>query len=364
MKSPHLRCFAAVTFEDAVGYRAGTGTHAVAIGDLNGDHWADIVVANQGTVRGLGGSISVLLNNGDGTFRRGLNYDRGGVFISLVLGDFNRDGRLDVAAINAKSNSVDVLLGNGDGTFGTATSYPGDPGEAVRFVAAGELSPGAVDLVVAESCNAFPCQASALGVLLGNGDGTFQSMVDYTTEAKNTHSPIITDVNNDGKLDVVAGTDSGIVTFAGKGDGTLGAGLFQSAKLHYGSLAAGEFNSDSIADVAVVGLAQFVSSLGVLLGKGNGRFSSQTVGVLRHSLLVTSADLDGDTKDDLVVKAQDNNVYVCFGNGDATFQEPQIYNVHSPRGTVAIGDVNHDRLPDIVTADGNSGVQVLLNAGP
>jgi hypothetical protein len=384
MKSPHLRrfvqiflapllfwigaqaAFAGVTFKPAKQYAAGTSPHAVAIGDLNGDGWADMVVANLGTPKGLGGSISVLLNNGDGTFSRGLNYDRGGIFVSVVVGDFNQDGHLDVAAANAKANTVDVLLGNGDGTFGAVVSYAANQNEIVKFIASGDLSrDGNPDLIVAEGCTDSPCQASDVGVLVGNGDGTFQGMVSSSTNAKNVFSPVVADVNGDGKLDVVAGTDSGVVTFAGHGDGTLASGLFQNAKLAFVSLASGEFNSDSRADLAVVSLGQFASSLGVLLGNGSGKFSGEVVGVIRHPLFVAAADLDSDGKTDMVVKGgADNNVYVFFGNGDATFQKAQPYTVHSSFGTVTIGDLNNDGYPDIAAPDGKSTVQVLINAGP
>jgi hypothetical protein len=356
---------ATVTFKAAKQYAAGTSPHAIAMGDLNGDEWADMVVANQGTQQGLGGSISVLLNNGDGTFRRGLNYDRGGVFVAIVLGDFNGDGHLDIAAANVKANAVDVLLGHGDGSFGSVVSYAGNANETVKFVAAGELSTGVVSLVVAGACSDSPCQASDLGVLVGNGDGSFQSLVSYTTNAKNIHSPVIADVNNDGKLDVVAGTDAGIVTFAGRGDGSLAAGLFQNGSLGFISLASGEFNGDTSVDLAVVNLAPHASSVGLLIGNGSGKFFGQVVGAIRHPVFVAAADLDADGKTDIVVKGgSDNNVYVLFGNGDGSFQQAQAYNVHSSFGTVTVGDLNHDGLPDIAEADGKSTVQVLINAGP
>jgi hypothetical protein len=360
---------AGVTFQQAKQYAAGTFPTAVAIGDLNGDGWADMVVANRGTAQGTRGSISLLINNADGTFHHGLNYDRGGIFYSVAVGDFNHDGKLDVAAANQKTSTVDLLLGNGNGTLGAPTSFAANGDEDLRFVTVGDLNgDGNPDLIVADGCIQQPCPASALGVFLGNGDGTFQAMVTYSTNQKGVYTPVVVDFNNDGKLDVAAGTDSGIVVFAGKGDGTLAAPLFLNSKLSYTSVATGEFDSNANADLAVVNfgvLGGNPGSLGILLGDGTGKFSGSRAGSIKHPLFVAAADLDGDGNSDLVVKGgADNNVYVLIGNGDSTFQPAQFYNVHTPRGSVAIGDLNKDGHPDIVAAGTESEVEVLLSAGP
>ena len=143
---------ATVSFEAAKQYSAGVSPQAVAIGDLNHDGWADLVVANRGTAQGNGGSISVLLNKGDGTFERGLNYDRGGIFNSVVIRDFNHDRRLDVATTNQATGAVDVMLGNGDGTLQSPVSFPANATESLNFLIAGDVNgDNRIDLIVADA---------------------------------------------------------------------------------------------------------------------------------------------------------------------------------------------------------------------
>ena len=360
---------ATVSFEAAKQYSAGVSPQAVAIGDLNHDGWADLVVANRGTAQGNGGSISVLLNMGDGTFQRGLNYDRGGIFNSVVIADFNHDRRLDVATTNQATGAVDIMLGNGDGTLQSPVSYAANATELLKFVTVGDINGDSrLDLIVADGCTASPCTASDMGVLVGNGDGTFDPMVSYSTSLKNIFSPVIVDVNNDGKMDVVAGTDSGIAIFAGHGDGTFAPALFQNAVVAYISLAAGEFDSNTNADLAVVNAGQPQGNpggAGVLLGNGTGKFTGHPVGAIKHPSFVGAADIDGDGHMDLVIKGgADNNVYVLTGIGDGTFSIAQPFNVNSTFGTFAIGDLDNDGHLDLVATDGKSTVQVLINAAP
>jgi hypothetical protein len=104
----------ATGFEAAVDYNTGFGPTGVAAADFNGDGKLDLVTANSG-----GRTMSVLLGNGDGTFRPRIDYWAGSGPSSIVVGDFNNDGKLDVAVTNVKGANISVLLGNGDGTFQT-----------------------------------------------------------------------------------------------------------------------------------------------------------------------------------------------------------------------------------------------------
>ena len=129
-------------FYPAVNYDSGGDTARLAIGDLNGDGYLDIAVANGGT-----DNVSVLLGNGDGTFQTALNYGVGGP-IFVTIGDLNGDGAPDLALANNLSDYVSVLLGNGDGSFQTAVNY--GVGNFPHSIAIGDLdSDGAPDLAVA-----------------------------------------------------------------------------------------------------------------------------------------------------------------------------------------------------------------------
>ncbi len=101
------------TFQAAVYYYAARGPHAVAIGDLNGDGKPDLVTANQGL---FVSTVSVLFNNGDGTFQTSHDYDTGGNPGSVAIGDLNGDGKPDVATANSAEDTVSVFANSGDGS--------------------------------------------------------------------------------------------------------------------------------------------------------------------------------------------------------------------------------------------------------
>src|SRR6516164_340033 len=129
------------------GFDAGSGPQSVAVGDFNGDGKPDLAVVNS-----YSNNVSVLLGNGDGTFQPAVSYGTGsGTGPAFVaVGDFNHDGKLDLAVANSNSSNVSVLLGNGDGTFQTAVNY--DVGGAPTSIAVGDFNhDGKLDLAVANS---------------------------------------------------------------------------------------------------------------------------------------------------------------------------------------------------------------------
>ncbi|MGB2605936.1 MAG: FG-GAP-like repeat-containing protein [Candidatus Sulfotelmatobacter sp.] len=360
------------TFSTAVTYSSnGWSPAGVAFADVNGDGKPDIVVVNQCSAIGSGycttdGTVAVLLGNGDGTFQAAVNYDSGGFqAVSVAIADVNADGHPDLVVLNqcgsstlgpcASHGTIAVLLGNGDGTFQPALTYDtggfeADDGLDAEAVAVADLrGDGKLDLVVANACgppgcaNGIPPQPGSVGVLLGNGDGTFQAVTTYPTSAALTGSVAVADLNGDGKLDIVASDDCAttqpgctspivgghIDVFVGNGDGTFSVGsTYDTNARQTHGVAIADVNGDGIPDLEVVVLCapysttcSFASSVGVLLGNSGGTFQAATyfgpIGNPEGDGAIAGlavADVDGDGRPDLLLtnSCQDIN---CLTDG-------------------------------------------------
>jgi hypothetical protein len=346
-------------------------TQGVAVGDFNGDGKPDLALVTSGGFLQLQPTIVViLLGNGDGTFRKGAVYSTTGTNSqTVVVGDFNGDGKQDLAVPNFGGiflpSDVSVLIGNGDGTFQPATSMPLGGKYPCSWLAVGDFNKdGKLDLATTSGS-----MSNQVGVLLGNGDGTFQAPVFYPA---GTGSDWIAaaDFNGDGKLDLVT-TDYNtgtVLVLLGNGDGTFQApaSIPVGTGISYGVV--GDFNGDGKPDLAISG--GFSGALTVLLGKGDGTFQppkNYTVGSDLQSIAM--ADFDGDGKVDLAVidsgaATESQSLPVLRGNGDGTFRAPFYFGVTTPY-QVAVGDFNKDGKPDLAVAN-NAGdsmvdVDVLRN---
>jgi uncharacterized repeat protein (TIGR01451 family) len=324
---------------------------AVLVGDLNGDGQTDIVVVN-GSAEHIGnnpvGVLDVWLGRGDGTFQesrvtvaapQGYNdpqLDNG------VLGDFNRDGIVDLAVLDYSNGSVYILLGKGDGTFQAPVPY--NVGGAPTALAMADFNgDGIADLVTANYNN-------SMGVLPGIGDGTFGSLVTYVGSGLAGPISIATgDFNGDGKVDVVVSnlgtvaktlSDEGLQIFLGQGNGGFVAGAFYQASIalyYYG----GDSGPSASLPLAVPGQ-------------------------------IAVADLNGDGNQDLVFgltgvpgAGGQGEIEVLLGAGDGTFGatggQQYFVNGNSP-ATLAVADFNGDGTADVATALNDvNGVQVLLH---
>jgi hypothetical protein len=360
-----------------------------------------------------------------------VTYDTGGSEASMVVvADMNGDGKPDLIVLNCGNcygppsitniGSIGVMLGNGDGTFQTAVTY-GAGTSSPRFVAVADVNgDGKLDLVVANRCIDNGCLIEAVvAVLLGNGDGTFHAAVTYNSGGLFTSSVAVADINGDGKPDLIVGNDcadsncdGSVGVLLGNGDGTFKPAVtYPSGGFEADAVALADVNGDGKLDVLVMthvpvckgGTCSYPSAAGVLLGNGDGTFQPAVTyfsggdSIPPFSSLLAVADVNRDGKPDLIVEnsaccgSANGVVGVLLGNGDGTFRKVVTYksgvggwgtsvavadvNGDNDSGgfltnSVAIADVNGDGRPDLVVANicaddagvcARTSVGVLLN---
>lgn len=370
--------------------------------DVNKDGRLDLVYVSTGT-------FAVLLNQADGTYVAKTGWTGGAEANSVAMADLNADGKLDAAFTNAASQNVSVVFGNGDGTFGAghSGSYQHyDLGRTPRFVRMADMNgDGRPDLIVQYAT------ASVISILLNQGNGTFGATVDYTSGVPGSYAqPLITDLNADGRPDVVVtnqaantislllnsgtgtllprithatgqGPDSTISADL-NGDGrpdllitnsssdtvsvllNLGSGAF--ARTDYGPYAQGlavkDLNGDFRPDLAWTFYSAEAGRvfLRTMLNQGNGTYVMKAdIPLGLYGGTVIPADFDGDGNIDLAVNDHSSPLMVMLGNGDGTFSNRLDYQMRTWGLRVFADDVNGDGRVDIVVV--NDSVDVLLN---
>jgi hypothetical protein len=297
----------------------------------------------------------------------------------VATADLNGDGFQDVAVANFTDGTVSIFLGVGDGTFNLPSTVAVGAGPA--FIVTGNFHQTLtndpvtnVDMIVANE------NANTLSVLLGNGDGTFQTPLTVATGTTPV-SIAVADFNNDGISDlaVVNKGDNTIGIYFGNGDGTFKAPVPITTGLQPTSIIAGAFNpnSNALIDLAVTNSAS--NTLQTYIGNGNGTFANgATYATGVTPIYVASADLNNDGILDLAVADSGtvvtgnnsviNSVSVFLGNGDGTFGTAASPRVDYAAGTnptsIAIADFNTDGVPDMaVTATGDDSLAVLIGVG-
>jgi len=318
-------------------FRAGSALS----GDFNGDGKIDFAFFYFAYPT-LANSVCIALGNGDGTFGApactGLSRIDGGG--QLTAGDFNGDGKLDLAVADDVGNEIDIFLGNGDGTVQTPTVTT-DSLPPSSFVAGDFNRDGMLDLAV--------FNGPSLSIFLGNGNGTFQSPINSAVSSGG--GMVVGDFNGDGILDL-AGPNSGVLL--GNGDGTFQPAI-SSIRAPF---AVADLNGDGKPDLLTTAATDPQDySLGFQLGNGDGTFQTPVpFGPLICCVVfydggsAVFADVNGDGKMDIVASyfGISNAMEIYLGNGDGTFQTP--INLPSTIVGGVVADFNNDGLPDLLTS--------------
>jgi len=310
---------AAVLFNTPAYYGVETNPRDVAVGDLNGDGWVDLAVANE-----TPGTVSVLLNDCDGTFGPASSYTVGVGPLAIEIARMDADIYPDIVTSNSSSNDVSVLLNGGDGTFGAPAFYP--VGSMPAGVIAEDLNgDGASDVAVVNH------NSGSFTVLLNNGDGTL--------------------------------TNSGSYSASG-------------AYIKPSWLAAGRFDADEYPDIVVVknyhNLYFTASYVQLFRNDGSGGFvTGPTITIGGTSGTATTpltGDFDGDGDVDIAVSGFVGSSYklaMLLNNGDGTFADPVLHSAGAG-GRASCGDFDFDHDPDVAISRGDvyaSGFTYILNNG-
>ena len=338
-------------------YPVGKNPTSVTTGDFNQDGLTDLITTNIGN-----NSLSVLLGNGDGTFKDQVEIPAAKEPRALTLNDFNGDGRADIAVACSGSDQVAIFFGLATGSFGIGPRY--SVSRTPVSIASGDLNGDRrPDLIIA-------LRNDKLKILLGTATGGFLDGVQYEHGDTPT-SLAVEDLNGDGKLDVVVSNggpmSSAVSVWLGNGDGTLREPSDYRTGKRPLAVGFADFNNDQRADLLVINGE--MDTFTVFLGNGNGTFQDgKESGADAGPVYGLARDFNGDHIADVaVVNIQSNDLSILYGRGDGTFQYPPM-NYRTRTGPFALATLNvttrHSEEPGLVTANnGASSISIFLHRG-
>jgi hypothetical protein len=334
----------------------------IAVGDWNKDGKLDVITCNDGD------TVTVLLGDGRGGFTPAPGSPIRAAAHLIAVGDVNKDRNPDLALTHHDSFGVVVLLGAGDGRFAPATGSPFAAHQGTKAhnhgLALSDLNgDGNSDITTSNQDD------NSVSVLLGDGRGGFTPAVGSPIAVGRAPYPhVVGDVNRDGNLDIVTPNvgSNNVTVLLGDGRG----GFTPAAKSPFGVatrpyyVALGDVSGDALPDLITT--HDDINLMTTLLGDGRGGFAAAPASPFdlgRRAYKLVAADVNGDGRAELVVGTEaDDSVTVLSGNerGGYTPAAGSPYRAgRNPR--VTVGDVNGDGKPDIITANNGSGdITVLL----
>lgn len=340
------------------GYTVSARARDATVGDFNQDGRPDLAVATSDFDK-----VSVLLGQSNGTFSAATNFDTGDFPLAIVAGDFTGDGKLDIVTANqSTTNNISLLPGNGSGAFGARTDFlvSGSPSHLVR----GDFNADSrLDLAV-------PVAPNNVSILLGQSSGGFAAATNFTV-GSSPFGVAVGDFNRDSKPDLATANfgSNNVSILLGNGMGGFGAAVNFNAGGSPVAIAVGDFNADNGPDLAVV-LSAFPQIVSVFLNTCSAApcaapsFSPKSdFSVPARAFDIASGDFNLDGKQDLALD-NSNNVAFLFGNGQGGFAPAS--NIPSPlssTSTVTTADLNQDSKPDLIVTTPSSfgSLGVLLN---
>jgi len=340
------------TFLPAVTYDSMVSSPSRAkLADFNGDLYPDL--ATFSSPYNQPSSAALLMNAGDGTFNAPVLRTAQAAAGGVAVGDFNKDGNMDIALTNFATNSVSLFLGDGAGGLGAATNFPANT--QPYAIAAGEFTSDTnLDLVVTNysSSDITPW----ISVLPGDGAGNFGAPIATNGNGSGTYIRV-GDVNHDGDLDIVVNHSYDSNLHLGNGDGTFQDAVDLGASDSTGSALA-DLNNDGHLDWAVnTEGSSWVGTLYVRLGNGDGTFqtavSQPSVGGSNVDN-TSAADYDGDGYADLSILDGLGSIVVYLNDQTGWFPLPEWWDMSYYPRYVATGDLNGNGSRDALVSTGTT----------
>ncbi|MFN0205051.1 MAG: FG-GAP repeat domain-containing protein, partial [Planctomycetota bacterium] len=325
---------------------------SVVITEVNGDAKKDIVMVNSITH-----DISVLMGSGDGGFGVAMNYSvsPGINPYSLAMGDFNGDGKADVATGNWNSQDISILLNAGTGSFGAPGNF--SIGKVPVSIAIGDANgDGNLDIATADY------YSNTASILLGSGTGTLGAASHFNVGTSPLGGLAFGDLSGDGNADLVTTNlnSNDISILLGDGLGSFAAANNISVGTNPYSIEIGDFDGDGNRDLIIT--IRYPGAVVLLMGTGAGAFAPPNYlsAGLTVPMDLAIADIDGDSRLDLLI-SESTNLSVLLGNGLGAFASPSIHEIGNFAESIVLDDINSDGRIDLAAwSMGYRSVTVLL----